>query len=136
MLLTAVRTGAHRCYDRVVFEFRPPSSGARLGFRLEYRPPPFTNDPQGDRVNVAGDAFVVVHLEPASGADLSKSNAPQTYTGPTAINPQGTRYVVQLKETGDFEAVMTWVIGLRSQRPFTARILRSPQSERLVIDFG
>ena len=34
--------------------------------------------------------------------------------------PVGTHHVVDLVETGDFEGVMSWVIGLDGQRPFTA----------------
>src|SRR5436853_278329 len=63
-LLQRVAIGHHDGFDRVVFEFRDPGLP---GYRVEYVPPPLKEDGSGDPVDVAGNAFVVVRMEPASG---------------------------------------------------------------------
>ena len=44
-----------------------------------------------------------------------------TYTERERITATGTNHVTEVVETGDFEAVVTWVIGLDTKRPFTRR---------------
>jgi hypothetical protein len=42
--------------------------------------------------------------------------------------------VREVVRTGDFEAVLTWAIGVNGRTPFAVTTLREP--DRLVIDFG
>ena len=42
----------------------------------------------------------------------------KTYTGPNRL--AGTDPVTEVAKTGDFEAVVTWVIGLDRELPFSA----------------
>lgn len=134
-LLTDVRVGAHGCFDRVVFEVRPAGGGAAapVGYTVGYEPGPLTEDGSGEPVSVEGGAFLVVRLM-ATGVDLSREDAPETYTGPATIDPQGTSRVVQVRRTGDFEGVSTWVVGVDATRPFRVEVVESPT--RLVVDVG
>ena len=68
-------------------------------------------------MRVAGTAFVVVRCSPAYGYDFESGRT--TYTGPKNLTPSGTTHVHALAETGDFEGVVSWVIGLDAQRPFS-----------------
>jgi hypothetical protein len=79
-------------------------------------PGPFTEDASGRPVAIAGSAFLTVRCEPAYGYDFETGDP--TYTGPKRITPTGTRHVREVVETGDFEAVLNWVIGLDEQRAY------------------
>jgi subtilisin family serine protease len=135
VLLTDVRVGTHGCYERVVFEFRrqagdPPGP---LGYTVEYQPGPVTQDGSGDRVPVKGDAYLVVRLT-ATGHDLTNEKAPPTYTGPASLEPAGATSIRQVRRVGDFEGVLTWVVGLETAVPFTVTDEDSPL--RLIVDVG
>lgn len=128
-LLSAVRASRHEGYDRVVFEFTAASS--LPGYSVSYVDKPVVEDGSGKQVQVAGDHVVLVRMEHASGADLSKESAPQTYTGPTRFTP-GTPEVTELVRTGDFEAVLSWAIGVHDKVAFRVTTLQNPA--RLVVD--
>jgi len=130
-LLTAVRTGAQPCADRVVFDFRGPTPP---GYVVEYQPGPFTFGESGEPLAIAGRAFLVVRLEPASGVDLTDPAAAPTYDGPASITPTGLAHVAEIRRLSDFEAQMVWVIGLDTVRPFTVDTLTAPS--RVFIDIA
>ena len=129
-LLTDVRLGRHEGFDRVVFEFRP---GASPGYRVRYVQPPIVEDGSGRRVAIAGDFYLSIRMEPASGFDLEGTSG-QVYTGPVRIGGSGagTNVVLEVVRTGDFEAVLTWVAGLEDRAPF--RVLRLAGPPRIVVD--
>ena len=128
-LLTAVRAARHEGYDRVVFEF----GGDELpGYDVRYAERPITADGSGDEVRIEGEHVVVVRMENALDADLSRPGAPLTYRGPARITPS-TPMVAELARTGGFEGVLTWAVGLRDRVDYRVTTLRSPA--RLVIDF-
>ena len=107
-LLTDVQVG-----DGVVtFTFREGTPGADVG----YVDPPITQDGSGNEIAVAGAAFLNVRMEPGSGVDLSGEEFEETYTGPERI--AGTGVIAEAVRTGDFEANLTWVIGLDEERPY------------------
>jgi hypothetical protein len=114
------------CTDRVELVF---VSGVP-GYRVEYQAGPFTQDGSGRPVSVAGSAFVVVRLEPANSYDFERGV--EVYAGERDITSTGTRFVRQVVNTGDFEAVMTWIVGLSARVPFTVEA----QVDRLVLTFG
>ena len=126
-LLTAVRAASHEGYDRVVFEFR---NGAP-GYDVRYVQRPVQADGSGEEVDVAGGSVLVVRMEPALDADLTKETAPRTYLGPARFTPD-TSAVVELVRTGGFEAVLTWAVGVDEERPF--RVTRLEQPARIVLD--
>src|SRR4051794_35742589 len=127
-LLDRVAVGRHEGYDRVVFQFR---GDGLPGYRVEYVEPPLKEDGSGDPVAVAGSAFVVVRMDPASGFDLSSGEGELVYKGPKRL--PGASVVKEVVRTGDFEAVLTWAIGLDAKVPFLVSTAASPS--RLIVDF-
>jgi hypothetical protein len=127
-LLDRVAVGRHAGYDRVVFQFRDEGLP---GYRVEYVQPPLKEDGSGDPVDVAGDAFVVVRMEPASGFDLNTGEGELVYKGPKRLS--GASVVKEVVRTGDFEAVLSWAIGLEAKVPFRVTTAASPS--RLIVDF-
>jgi hypothetical protein len=128
-LLTEVRAARQPCFDRVVLEFRDPGNP---GYQVGYQPGPIVQDGSGEPVAVEGAAYLVIRVAPASGFD-SGTGTP-TYDGPGRVAPAGTAHVREVVRTGDFEGVLTWVVGLDEQRPFTVDTLGGPT--RLVVDIG
>jgi len=82
---------------------------------------------------VKGAAFLAVRII-GQGVDLTREDAPATYTGPKTIESADTTRIQQVRRTGDFEAVLTWVIGVDARRPFSVSTQENPT--RLVIDIG
>ena len=129
-LLDRVALAGHDDYDRVVFQFE----NGLPGYRVEYVEPPLREDGSGNLVRLDGEAFVVVRMEPASGFDLSVPEGEMVYTGPRRIVGDGTSVVNEVVRTGDFEAVLTWAVGLDARVPFRVLTLEDPA--RIVVDFG
>jgi hypothetical protein len=50
-------------------------------------------------------------------AKIDGDQLTKTYTGPRRLS--GTEPITEVVKTGDFEGVITWVIGLDQKRPFT-----------------
>lgn len=128
-LLRDVRTGRHEGYERVVFEFvndRVP------GYSVQYVERPVIADPSGDEVSVTGDAILSVRLSWASGYDLT-GDLGQVYIGSQRLSV-GYPAVQEVVETGDFEAVLNWVIGVRTRPAFKVTTLTNPA--RVVIDIA
>jgi hypothetical protein len=130
-LVRRVALGRHEGFDRVVFEFE----NGLPGYRVEYVQPPLKEDGSGNVVPLDGEAFVVVRMEPASGFDLTTNEGELVYKGPRRIegSSAGTSVVRELARTGDFEAVLSWAVGLRERVPFRITTAQSPA--RLVVDF-
>jgi hypothetical protein len=134
MNLVDVRVGAHDGYDRVVFEFdepdpNPAGNGGVPYYEIKTAKPPFTQDPSDLPVEVEGEAFARIVLQGASGYDFD-GNA--TYDGPRRLTP-GFGTLTDLVEGGDFEATMTWILGLSRTTCPVIQALDNPT--RLVIDF-
>jgi hypothetical protein len=134
LLLLTVSVNSTSCSDRVVFSFSTKSHGAP-SCGVAYRAGPFTQDGSGKPVAVAGAAFVVVRCSPAYGYDYQ--NGKPSYTGPKHVAAAAANHVQEVAETGDFEGVVTWVVGLDSQRPFavTANTI-PPGLATLVVTFS
>lgn len=114
-----------------MFTFR----NARPGYRVEYVEPPLREDGSGNVVKIEGEAFVVVRMEQASGFDLETAEGVLVYKGPRRLSgaDAGTSVVRELVRTGDFEAVLTWAVGLSDRVDF--RVLELDGPPRLVVDF-
>jgi hypothetical protein len=130
-LLERIALGRHEGYDRVVFQFK----NQLPGYRVSYVQPPLQEDGSGNPVSVAGNAVVVVRMEPASGFDLNTGEGVLVYKGPKRIDGSsaGTSVVQQLVRAGDFEAVLSWAIGLSDRVDFRVTTATSPA--RLIVDF-
>jgi hypothetical protein len=133
MLLMGVGWESDACNDRVTFDFKD-AGGAQPGYRVEYQPAEQaqTEDASGKHIPIAGNAFLVVRFEPAATADLSGATLERTYIGPRTITPNGTHWVQQVSKTGDFEAVLTWSIGVSERRAFKV----TSEPSRLTVELG
>jgi hypothetical protein len=70
-------------------------------------------------------------MEPASGVDLASDALRTTYKGPNRFTPTAS-VVTELVRTGDFEAVLEWVLGLDAKAPFRVRTESSPN--RVIVE--
>jgi hypothetical protein len=128
-LLTNVVEFGNRCIDHVVFDFT--AKGTDLpGYSLTYGAPPFVAVASGAPVAVAGSAFVVVKVNPGYGYDFETGRP--TYNGPKSVLVAHTNHVRAIVETGDFEGVLTWVIGLDGKRPFSVQATGTPRHQLVV----
>ena len=119
--LTDVRAADNGTFDRVVFEF---AAGQLPDWDVRLAAPPFTQDGSGAPVAVNGHAYLTVRL--------GHADAHTYYSGPLRFSPAGTPNVTEVVNTGDFEGVVNWVIGLNDLRNFQVTVLDAPK--RLVID--
>jgi hypothetical protein len=108
-----------KCIAKVTFAFEQYAPGP--GYQVSYQPADTAKieDASGNPVEIAGDAFLVVKLNPAMTAKIDGDQVVKTYTGPRRI--PGTDPIAEVVKTGDFEGVVTWVIGLDSKRSFTTK---------------
>ena len=122
--LVDVRTARHEGFDRVVFRF----DGARTpGVHVEYIDQPVRQCGSGNPVQIAGDAWLEIRLEP--------SNAHTQQGQPTVTDRERMPGLPNLKElelTCDFEAQVAWVLGLASPNEY--RVLELENPARLVVD--
>jgi hypothetical protein len=132
MVYKAVTVTSEHCTDTVQFAFDSSASGSP-GYRVDYQRGPFTEDASGKPVTVAGSAFLVVRLEPATGFDFLTNKL--AYTGPDRIPAKNGAFVTEAVRTGDFESVTTWIIGLRAQVPFSVAATGAPD-HRLTVTIG
>lgn len=131
LFLTDVKVEGRDCTDRVTFGFRDDAK-ASPGYDIKYADTSqgVFQDTAGNPIEVAGQAFLVVALTPVMTADVSGESTDKTYTGPNRIKGEGTSSVQEVVKTDDFESVVTWVIGLDREQPYTAEATRT----QLVID--
>ena len=126
--LMDVRTGRHDGYERVVFEF---STDFAPGYTVGYVEGPITADPSDLPVSVSGDSYLSVRMSSAAGFETSGNTFHETYTGATSI-PLAYPAIQSVVETGDFEGVLNWVIGVRTHPAFKVTTLSNPT--RIVVD--
>ncbi len=133
--VTGVRVGAHNGFDRIVFEFEAPSPdpGGKAGiphYEIKSVKPPFGEDPSDRPLDVYGDAFAGIVFQGATGYDIDSGKP--TYTGPKVLTP-GFGTLAQAVEGGDFEATLTWYLGLSRPTCWQVHELHNP--DRVAIDF-
>jgi hypothetical protein len=131
-LLAEVKAGRHPGFDRVVWTF----DGDMPAYRVAYIERPITEDGSGDEIDIRGDAVLQIILTPASGTDLSGPEMRQVYDGPERIggDDASTTTVAEVVQTGDFEATLSWAIGVGRRTPFAVSELSDPT--RVVIDIA
>ncbi len=128
-LLTNVQELGDSCVDHVIFDFTGKGTDPP-GYSVTYGTPPFVADGSGAPVAIAGNAFVVVKVKPGYGYDFETGT--QTYKGPKSVPVGHANHVRAIVETGDFEGVLTWVIGLDAKRPFTVEATGTPRHQLVV----
>ena len=119
MYLTDVSLDSGECTDTVVFDFEEQEPGP--GFEVSYQPASSAKieDGSGNPVAIDGGAFLVVRLTPAMTAKIDGEEVTKTYTGPRRLPEDPSSGVRDVVKTGDFEALVTWVIGVDKKWPFT-----------------
>jgi hypothetical protein len=105
----------------VVFRF----SSRAPGYNIRYVRRP-TADGSGNRVALAGNAFLQVTMHSVASAQAGMPPAPQGRQRP--MYPQ----LRALVGTGDFEGYVSYTLGLYERDGFRAFTLRNP--DRLVVD--
>lgn len=123
-VLRQVRTAQHEAHDRAVFEFE---GGEFPGYHIEYIDKPVRACGSGDVVALKGDGWLEIRFYPA--------NAHTEEGKPSVENRERTpnqKIIKQLKLTCDFEADVTWVLGVASPNKYRVLELKNPT--RLAID--
>ena len=125
--LAAVRLEGQDGYDRLVTEFTDRVPGYTIG----YQPLP-----AGGRLGSRHPAFRCHHgaapvVEPGHRGRLGRR--PADVLGSAHLTAD-TGSVTEVKSAGDFEAVLTWVAGLRTQEPVSCRRFEGPP--RLIVDIA
>jgi hypothetical protein len=122
--LRDVRTARHGGFDRVVLDF---GDGAIPSWEVEYVDRPVRQCGSGDAVEIAGDGWLRIHVQPARGHDDE---------GRATVLERRRRpdlpVLAELVATCDFEAHVEWVAGVRS--PNRYRVLELAAPARLVVD--
>lgn len=123
-LLVGVRASARRGVDRIVFAFAgglPASVQARYVRAL-------TQDPSGRRVAISAQAILRVRFRGADAHDQrGRSTAPANLR-------VALRNAMRVTRAGDFEATLTYGIGLAARSSFTVRRLHGPDRIVIAID--
>jgi len=122
--LTAVKTGRHDGYDRVVFQF----SGGLPAVSTE-RVPAVYHDPKGTKIALAGRSYLHVVFRGASGHCPQPSRP--TWTGPSVLTPYYPQ-LLTVSAAGDFESYLSFGIGLAARGGYHVSRLTRP--DRVVID--
>lgn len=133
LVLQTVRTQMVGQDARITFVFTAVGSALAgpASFTVGPAQPPFTEDASGRALAVTGSSFLRVRLQGAYGYDPVNTPPKFTYTGPTDFTAAvGT--VAEVRRTGDFEGVLSWVVGLTRTTCASTTTLASPPT--LVVD--
>lgn len=120
LYLTHIALKSEDCISTVSFVLEPQAQV--LGYDVSYQPADTAKieDGSGNPVEIAGNAFLVVKLTPAKTAKIDGDQVTKTYTGPKRL--PGTDPITEVVKTGDFEGVVTWVVGLDRKLPFSTEV--------------
>lgn len=124
LTVTALRTGTHPGYDRVVVELEGTGTP---GWHVE-RAPVAVEDPTGDTVDLGGEGVLVLYL---TGLGYPQDTG-VAELAPGTRAPGGT-VVTAVELTGTFEGQTQVFLGLTDpQAPYEVSLLRDPL--RVVVD--
>lgn len=121
-ILRTVRTGRDEGFDRIVFEFDRHVPA----YQIRYVEDP-TACGSGDRVDPGGAVALEIDFRPAAAHnDEGRATVQERVTRP------GLPAIKAARITCDFEAIVTWVVGLDHRGELRALELSSPP--RLAVD--
>lgn len=121
-VLTAVRSGEHPEYDRIVFEFEP----AVPSYRLEYLERPVYHCGSGEEISISGNQLFQIRFS----ATQAHNDEGKPTVRPISFSAQ--RNVQDVRLVCDFEGEVIYLIGLRQKTPYRSSQLKDPN--RLVVD--
>lgn len=128
--LTAVRTGRHACYDRLVIDVAGSAGGYTVSYVSQV-----SAEGSGFPIALRGRAFlqIVIH-DPAY--NVNTGQATYTPANPKELsNVTGYRTFRQVAWGGSFEGYTTIGLGTRARLPFRVFTLDGPGSgSRIVVD--
>jgi hypothetical protein len=129
--LTAVRTGRHDCFDRVVFTLGGPAAG----HRVEYVDQVF-QDGSGAVLPVPGGARLLVTVNhPAHDGAGNPTIVPAPTAGQQVADVRGCRTLRSVVYGSSFEGTTTFGVGVRARLPFRVLTLDGPgDGSRVVVD--
>jgi hypothetical protein len=133
MYLTDVEVDVEDCIERVTFRFEESEPGP--GYHASYQPAEVAKieDGSGDPFAIAGADFLVVRMFPAMTARIEGEDVEPTYDGERSIPaPTDARMIREVGMSGNFEAQLTWVIGLENKHPFTV----TASDDELVVEIS
>jgi hypothetical protein len=117
--------------DRVVFRFGSASGEiADARGTLRRVEPPFFEDGSGAEVTVEGERFIEIRFD---GLLIAGEDGSPTYQGERDRRP-GMTAVRELAVIGEFEGVMTWIVGIRGRGCVT--LGGDPAAGLVVIDIA
>jgi hypothetical protein len=124
-VLVRVRAGRHKDFDRLVFDFDGPVPGLLVQYVDQ-----LVEDGTGHPIPLRGRAVVQIVIQPAAA---HRDDGTPTRTGPL---PDLTGFAAfrQVADAGDFEAVLTWGIGVAARTGLRAFTLTGPS--RVAVDVG
>jgi hypothetical protein len=126
--VTGVRTGRHRCFDRLVIDF----DGDPSGYLVQYVPS-LSADGSGANVPVRGGAILMVQAIAPAYDDNGDATADPARI--SATNVAGYRTFRDVEWAGSYEGYTTIGLGVRARLPFRVFLLDGPgNGSRLVID--
>src|ERR1700754_2230908 len=120
--LSSAATGCHSTYDRFVLRAR---SGGTPGYDVRYVSR-IVQDGSGNPVSLLGTKRLRIVVRNARGHTSGGANLL-----PSTLTPRCSN-LLQAKKAGDFEAVVTYGLGLRRRTGF--RVFRLTGPTRIVID--
>jgi hypothetical protein len=126
-LLTAVRTGRHEEFERIVLELSDAGIGVP-GYHVSYVDRPLIQCGSGEQIHPVGDAWLEIRMEPLH----AHTPEGQPTVSHRPVRTSGLENLAALYMTCDFEAVTTLVAAVRSPREFRAFHLETPR--RIVLD--
>jgi hypothetical protein len=119
LTLTAVRTGRHEGFDRVVFEV---DGTGTPGWDVRYVDDPCSQG-SGDPIDVEGAAALQVTL---TGVGLPDDTGVPEYSGPDPLSIPETETVTEIVFDGTFEGQAVAFVGTTAQTPFRVYLLEDP----------
>jgi hypothetical protein len=123
-VLVAVRSAHHPGFDRITFEFRGPLPSHRIGYVSQ-----LVEDASGEPVHLAGSAAINVVFQ---GANAHDERGHPTVS-PRRFRP-GLPSLEEVAQIGDFEAVVTYGLGVDHKVPF--KVLEVSTPSRVAIDIS
>lgn len=120
--IQSVQSACCEGFDRLVFAvdgIHEPT------YTIGYAQPPFTDCGSGNTHAVPGNAWLTIKMTPAQGHGDGQTTLPRE----TSYQCPNLRH---LSITCDFEAELTFVVGLNAKKPYRVIELQNPT--RLVVD--
>jgi len=127
-VLTNVRAGRHRCFDRLVIDLK----GKRPGYDVRYGA--VYTEGKGDRVPLRGYDMRIVVKAPAYNSKGQSTYNPRNRSN--IVNVKNFDTFRQVAWAGSFEGQTTIGLGVRARLPFRVFTLTGPGANQsmLVID--